>query len=263
MPRSGTNWVSQFFASSPHIRVKFCPLFSYPFKNSMTEENDTASWQDFFNRVYVTQDEFMDQIYLSRKGLLPVFKNKHETPGTLLIKSNRFHHLSKSLLKEIPDLRMIALVRNPLAVISSWLQNPAEFPSGADPLKEWRTGSCRKNGVGEYWGFNDWLWVTSLHLELQKAYPDRFFLYRYEDVVQDPHQQARDMFSQIEVPYSVEVDQFIENSSSYHVEHPRSVFKKNQDVNKWKDNLDPRISASIRADLANSNLTEFLNEDHD
>ena len=197
MPRSGTTWVSQFFAASPHIRVKFCPLFSYAFKNSMTENNDADSWCSFFKRVYETSDDYMDQIYLSKSGLIPEFRNKDEDPGTLLIKSNRQHHLTESLMVKMTELRMIALIRNPLATINSWICNPTEFPPDADPLQEWRTGSCRKNGVGEFWGFDDWKSITLMHLALEKKFPGRFFIHTYEEIIQDPYEQARLMYQRL------------------------------------------------------------------
>ena len=260
MPRSGTTWISQFFAASPHVRVKFCPLFSYSFKNSMTKDSDANSWYRFFNRVYETEDEYMDQIYLRKNGLIPDFRNKDDQPQTLLIKSNRHHHLTESLLEKLPDLRMIALVRNPFSVINSWIRNPTEFPSGADPLQEWRSGSCRKTGVGEYWGFDDWKSVTMMHLGLAELYPDRFFIHRYEECARDPYGEARKMFDELEVDYSPHVDKFICLSRSTHDENPRSVYKSNNNTNKWRDQLDKRIVDGIYSDLADTTLAKFIDK---
>jgi len=260
MPRSGTTWVSQFFAASPDVRVKFCPLFSYTFKNCMTLDDDAVAWQEFFNRVYLTNDEFMDQLHLKRYGLVPDFHDKHLVPEWLFIKSNRHHHLTEHLMRLLPDLRMIALVRNPMAMMNSWLNNSTEFPVGADPLKEWRSGSCRKTGTGEYWGFDDWKWVTDMHLRLRERYPDRFFLYRYEDCVRDPHTQARSMFSNLDIEYTEHVDEFIRNSQSSHNDNTRSVYKTGQNTDKWKDRLDPRIIDGINTDLTGTPLVQFLDD---
>jgi len=260
MPRSGTTWVSQFFAASPNVRVKFCPLFSYAFKNCMTLDDDATAWQEFFNRVYVTADEYMDQLHLKRQGLIPHFQNKNPAPETLFIKSNRHHHLTENLMRLLPDLRMIALVRNPMAMMNSWLNNSSEFPAGAEPLQEWRSGSCRKTGTGEFWGFDDWKRVTTMHLNLYDRYPDRFFLYRYEDCLRDPHGQARSMFSSLDIEYSKYVDEFIRTSHSSHNDSTRSVFKSGQAPDKWKGTLDPRIIDGIVADLSGTALGRFLDD---
>ena len=257
-PRSGTTWVSQFFAASPIVRVKFCPLFSYAFKDEMSVEDDSNTWRRFFEEVYVTPDEFMDQQHLQKKGLVPSFTTKDDDPGVLFIKSNRHHHLTESLLEKQPDLKFISIVRNPFATIHSWLENPTEFPSDADPLQEWRTGACRKTGVGEYWGFDDWKSVTELHVRLSEAYPDRFFLYRYEDVLKCPMNTAKEMFSALNIEFSQEVADFITESRTRHDENPRSVYKAQRNADRWREELDPIIIKQIKNDLLGTNLEKFI-----
>ncbi len=260
MPRSGTNWVSQFFAASPQIRVKFCPLFSYKFKNSMSESDDKNSWRQFFNNVYATPDEFMDQLYLSREGLLPVFNDKENTPSTLLIKSNRFHNLSYKVMKKIPEMKMVGIVRDPVAAIGSWLNNPIEFPADANPIEEWRTGACRKTGPEEYWGFNDWMEVTRLYMQMEKEFSERFMLVRYEEIVGNPHRIAREIFEKMDLKYTQHVDDFIDSSMSTHVEHPRSVFRKNHDVKKWGKSLSKDIVNNIYKEIRGTSLERFIYE---
>jgi hypothetical protein len=160
----------------------------------------------------------------------------------------------------LPELRMLALVRNPLAMMHSWLNNSTEFPAGADPLREWRSGACRKTGIGEFWGFDDWKSVTSMHLRLVECYPDRFFIYRYEDCVRDPDAQARSMFECLAIEYSVQVAEFIRSSQSRHSDNTRSVYKSGQDPAKWKGRLDPRIVDDITRDLAGTPLARFLDD---
>ena len=60
MPRSGTTWLSQIFASSPDVRLKFCPLFSYEFKNALTEQSTAEDWRELFAAVYTKKSEYLD-----------------------------------------------------------------------------------------------------------------------------------------------------------------------------------------------------------
>ena len=54
------------------------------------------------------------------------------------MKMVRYHHLVEKLLKEIDQIKIIGIVRNPCAVINSWFKAPREFNKEWDPLEEWR-----------------------------------------------------------------------------------------------------------------------------
>ena len=99
MPRSGTTWLSQILASSPDVRLKFCPLFSYEFKNALNENSSAEDWKNLFADVYRTKSDYLDQEYLRKEGLVPSFQDKRESPGHLIIKSTRFHNLIPHILK--------------------------------------------------------------------------------------------------------------------------------------------------------------------
>lgn len=258
MPRSGTTWVSQFFAASPEVRVKFCPLFSYTFKEAMSAQNTAAEWRSFFCRVYRTQDEYMDQGHLRSKGLIPTFSEKERAPDTLLIKSNRFHDLTELLMERLPEIRFVAIVRNPVDAIASWLNNPHEFPKDADPMQEWRSGTCRKTGRGEFWGFDDWKSITRMHLRLSETYPDRFFLYRYEDIKRDPFSAARRMFDQLDLTYTHHVPDFIEQSRAFNDVRPHAVFKAKESTCNGETQFDERIVREIHDDLNGTELEQFI-----
>lgn len=259
MPRSGTTWLSQIFASSSDVRLKFCPLFSYEFKNILNEQSTVDEWHKLFFDVYHTKSEYLDQDYLRKQGLVPKFDDRKESPKHLMIKSTRFHNLIPHILSKDLPVKFVHIVRNPCANIHSWLTNPHEFPADADPKVEWRTGECRKNGPGEFWGFDDWVKVTTEALMLSKKYPDKFRVIQYETLVKETEQSVRELFSFFNIPYGEQTADFINMSQTKHDSNKRSVFKDPAQKESWSTLLDPEIISSCRQEVSGTELEKFLN----
>jgi len=257
MPRSGTTWLSQILASSPDVRLKSCPLFSYEFKNALDETSTAEQWDKLFTELYQTNSEFLDQDHLRKHGLVPKFSDKNEHPRHLIIKSNRFHNLTPYILKLNDRVHFIHIVRHPCATIYSWLSDPREFPEYADRSGEWRTGKCRKDGVGEYWGFDDWKQVTTQALRLSEQYPDRHKIIRYEHLVKNTQQQTRALFQFLQILFEKQTSDFIDLSHSRHDDHKHSVFKNPELKNLWEEKLDSSIIAACMNEIKGTELEQF------
>ncbi|MCE2571529.1 sulfotransferase family protein [Motilimonas eburnea] len=259
MPRSGTTWMSQIFASSSDVRLKFCPLFSYEFKNMLNENSSVEEWQWLFEQTFTTKSEYLDQEYLRKNGLVPKF-HKAEDPSHLVIKSTRHHQLTRRLLELNSNVKVIHMIRDPRASIASWLTNPYEFPSAEDPMKQWRSGECRKDGVGEYWGFDDWVQVSREALALAEQFPTRFKIVSYEEVISHPISEIKDLFKFCNLSFSQTTAEFIASSQSKHDDNKRSVFKKPEQVIHWSHLLDKDIVNSIHAEIVGTELEGFLDK---
>lgn len=260
MPRSGTTWLSQIFASSLDVRLKFCPLFSYEFKNLLDETSSAEDWMKLFHDVYHRKSEYLDQDYLRKKGLVPDFPLKQSVPSHLVIKSTRFHNLIPGLLDMHDTLRVVHLVRDPRGAIHSWLSNPYEFPVDADPQAEWRTGACRSIGPGEFWGFDAWKHVNLQALRLQERYHKRFRIWSYENLMADPACCVGEMFDFCDLKVCKQTVQFLQESQSKHVSNKRSVFKKPANVASWKGKLDAAIVEACTREVAGTPLAQFLRD---
>lgn len=258
MPRSGTNWIGQIVASHPAVRFKLCPLFSYEFKNALDEHSGADDWEALLQATYLRKSEYLDQDYLRRDGLVPDFAQRQPYPPVLAIKSTRHQHLLGRLLELVPYARVLAIVRDPRAAIHSWLSNPKEFPTGADPMAEWRSGACRKDGIGEFWGFDDWKMVTCIYLDLAERFPTRFQLTRYEDWVRYPCTLTAGVLDGLNLSMHEQTIGFLHESQHTHLDHPRAVFKSPQVSSRWQGALDPRIAMQIEKDLSGSALATFL-----
>jgi len=257
MPRSGTSWLGQVFDSSPNVAYRLEPIFSYAFKNWVDDKSTREDYVKLFDGIYASDDEFLLQMDKRRAGKYPVF-SKRDEPEFLAFKTTRFHHLLKDMLGYFENLKMISIVRHPCGSINSWLNTPGEFPADADPMKEWRTGSCRKTAPEEFWGFDDWKKVTLQHLELEKQYPERFKIIRYEDVVEDPVGRTRELFEFVGLELEAQTLSFLEECHKKHNDDSYAVYKKKDVAYKWKGTLPDEIRETIISEVTGTPLERFL-----
>lgn len=148
-------------------------------------------------------------------------------------------------------------MRHPCATIHSWLTNALEFPRDCDPLREWRTGACRKTGPGEFWGFEDWKLVTGLFLDLAERHPERFRLLRYETLVQNAPGVVRGLFERLDLGWPKQTERFVRESQQRHHPHARAVFKDPAVAQRWEGELSPDIAGTILGELRGTRLEQF------
>lgn len=257
MPRSGTSWLGQIFDSDPNIAFRMEPLFAYPFKNCIDESSNEQQIRQFFSDVYDSNDEFIHQTKNRTKGSYPVFE-KVESPSHMVIKTTRHHELLDRYLKYFPTINIISIVRHPCAAMSSWIYTDNEFSSkGCVIGKDWRSGKCRKDGHGEYWGFNDWLRITRKHVDLASKYRN-FHLIRYEHLLENAEEAITGLCSDIGMNVDPQTINFIKLSQSTDSTDPYAVFKNKDVKNKWKDHLDPSIAEKIIKETESAGLGDFL-----
>lgn len=258
MPRSGTSWIAQILDSSPDVRFRLSPMFSWDFKNALREDSSREDWLRVMQGAYDSASEFMDQTYRRKAGEYPTFEHKMGEPPILLVKFNRFQHLVEGMMQLLPEVKVAAVIRHPCGAIHSWITAPKEFPPDADPLDHWRSGSVKKTGYGDLFGFDDWVWTTRLYRRLAQEHAARFLILRYEDVVEDRVTQSRRLFDFLDIPWHEQTEAFLEASRSRHDPGPYAVYKSPSVASRWKDELHPTIRQSIFEELTGTDLEEYL-----
>ena len=99
VPRSGTSWLGQIFDSHPNVRYKFQPLYSDRFKDRINVRSTVNEINSFFNELYLTHDDFLDQTLKRRNKIYPSFSDKVRFPKYLVIKMVRYHYLIPYLFR--------------------------------------------------------------------------------------------------------------------------------------------------------------------
>jgi hypothetical protein len=200
----------------------------------------------------------MNQTTRREAGEYPTFATKQANPSLLVIKYNRFQNLTEEMLELLPEMKVLAVVRHPCGAIHSWLTAPKEFPPDADPLEHWRSGSAKKSGYGDFFGFDDWCWVTRLHMRLATECPEQFRLVRYEEFVDDAQSETQALFDWLGLEYSTQTATFLRESQGTSVSGAYSVFRPPLVKDRWRSELQPQIRDAISSELEGTDLARFL-----
>ena len=261
VPRSGTSWLSQIFYSHPDVAMRYQPLFSYSHKGRLNENSGSEEINSFFNEILNSDDPFVlmkSEIHRN----YPVF-NKSAMPTHIAFKETRYLNVIGNLLRRSEDIRIIGIVRNPLANIASWIRAPREFDPTWDVLKEWRYAGLKNQGKSEeFYGFEKWKQVALNFLRYKQNFPELFFLVSYLDLNQNPLSTVEKLFAFCNLKPDRQVETFIKESQFRHDSDPYSVFRGNASDQKWRNILPRKISDSIIAELTGTELEQFLNGGH-
>jgi hypothetical protein len=259
VPRSGTSWVGEIFNSSPHTIYKYQPLFSYALKGFLTPRSSPEEVERFFHLLAITADDFMDQVERRASGALPHFAKKD--PTHLVYKEVRYHHVLANLLHCDRELRLVAVIRNPLAVLASWLAAPREFRRdlGWVEREEWRCAPRKNQGrPEEFYGYEKWKEAAIIFTNLAEQHPDRVRVVTYEHLLSRTVPTVRALLDFCGLPGSPQTASFLERSRTNQHPDPYSVFRTTARDDKWTSVLDPEIVESVVADLRGGALDCFL-----
>ena len=259
VPRSGSTWLGHLVNSSPHVIFKYQPLFSYALKNYLDEYSSAAQIDSFFEKLIETNDDFLDQKQDIQSGKVPRFE-KSEIDA-VVYKEVRYHHILPNLLETCKGLKLVALIRNPLSVISSWLAAPREFRKdlGWKEMEEWKDAKKKNsNKKQEFYGFEKWKEVTLLFEHLHQKYPNRVTIILYNDLLRNTFNITQKLFSKLELEFTAQTEDFIKMSHSVHINDPYAVYRTNQRDDNWKKQLNPKIAKSILDEVKGTPFEKYL-----
>ncbi|MFW6272216.1 MAG: sulfotransferase domain-containing protein [bacterium] len=260
VPRSGSTWLGSILDSSPKVAYRFQPLFSYTHKSQLSESSSAEDIQKFFDDILNTDDDFVLQKEAIYKNLVPTFTKS--TITHLVYKEVRYHNILKNLLKKDKEIKVLGIVRNPMAVINSWLNAPKEFKKelGWKVMEEWRYAP-KKNleKPEEFNGYEKWKEVAYLFEKLKNIYPDRFYLVKYDDLLKNTLNMVKDLFSFCELELEEQTIDFINKSKNIDKSNEKySVYRTKYSDNQWENELPKEIVSEIRKDISKSSLSKYL-----
>ena len=256
VPRSGTSWLSQICNSHPDVTMRFQPLFSYTHKGRLKENSTAKEINKFFEEIRETSDPFVLMSSAAHRNY-PRFL-KSSTPTHLGFKETRYLNIIENLIRRRPDVKIIGIIRNPLAVLASWVNAPKEYDKKWDFHTEWRFAhSKNSNRPEEFYGFSKWKETAENFLKYESLYPEQFKLIRYDFLNSNPEEATVDLFRFVNLKLHSQVRKFIVDSKSIHDANPYSVFRAKANDRQWREVIPQDIQHQIEEELANSPLYKF------
>lgn len=245
VPRSGSTWLGQIFNSSENVSYRYQPIHSYSFPFSISQSSSKEEIENFYSNLFFSKDPFICQEKNLSGNATPVFTK--EIPTHLVWKEVRHIEVIESLLSKT-NTKVIGLIRHPCSVINSWINAPKEFDKAWNIEEEWRFASQKNITLHDYFGFEKWISTTNLFLKLKDDYPTNFELVKYEELVTNPIKVIEVLFNFCELEISPQVINFIKRSTSVKSNDPYDVYRKDVNLDQWKENLDSKISNEILND---------------
>jgi hypothetical protein len=255
-PRSGTTWLANIFNSSEYVAYRQQPLFSYEFKGFLDDKSTSSKIESFFTGIYKSNDDYLNQVQETKEGKVPEFSKLDSTH--IVYKEVRYHYLLDNLLQN-SDMKLLGIVRNPLSVLSSFFQAPAEFKEGWKMEEEWLQAERKNMNLPEnYFGYLKWKELTEMFHGLHQKYGNKVTIITYNDLLTKTLPLVENLFKIYGLKLTQQTVDFINKSKTSDHLSPYSVFRNKQRDDKWKKIIPEKIVSSIFDDLNGSDLIQYL-----
>lgn len=260
VPRSGTSWLGHIFNSHPTVAFRFQPLFSYGHKGRLSEYASADEIHAFFGEILSSQDAFV-LMQSERQKNYPTFV-KASTPSHVIFKETRYLHVIENMLAQCRDVSVVGIVRNPLAVMASWVSAPKEYDPAWNLFREWRSAPSKNmNRPEEFYGFDKWKEIATAFLRFENDYPEQFALVRYDELKRAPLSVTKRVFDWCDLDVHEQVRTFLRESTSRHEDDPYSVFRAHAGDSRWRDVLPGDIVDQITREMHGTRLNVFMEND--
>lgn len=258
VPRSGTSWVGAVLGSHPTMRYRFQPLHSYSFAPKISETSSKNEVDAFFAELWHSADPYVNRQSLASQTENLETLSAGSSEAFLLFKEVHDFDAIENAIAVNPEVKLIGLVRNPIDVISSWVNAPREWNPEWDLLSEWKEAKLKNSEYeGNHFGVAQWILTTKRMCELERKMPDSCRTVTYEQTVSDPKTSFESLQKFMGLAPAEEIERAIEKTRSFSINDSYSIFRKTGRRARPKPLPSPIIESVVRL-VKEHDLERFL-----
>jgi len=244
VPRSGSSWLLSIFNSHPETKCVYQPLFSYAFKNVLTNNSSKDEYSMFIQQLKTTQDDFctMKSNFHTNNGKNPLLTfKKNKNISHLIMKHVTHHYLIKQIIHWNSNIKIIGLVRDPIHVIES------QMKASHEKMTDWLNGNDKNNNLEEhFFGFNKWTETNNMFIQLKEKYPNNVYIIHYDMLLDQPQNEIEKMFRFCNLTMTKSTTEFIQQSTQQTNNYDYSVYRNVNDKKCKKSTLPIEIQNYIQ-----------------
>lgn len=201
VPRSGTSWLGYLISRHPDVEYRFQPIHAHTFKSRVETNSSRLEVFLFYARLLAARDN-----YLLTGLAKDVRREKKSKLARLLAKALVFketHDLNS--IQRIVSLdsrsRLLVIVRDPIAVLESWINAPKEFNPEWKVEEEWMwAGKKNSEYLGNHFGLSEWIKTTKQVIELSEKRPKQVRIIRYGQLLESTEETMREVCAHFGIP---------------------------------------------------------------
>jgi hypothetical protein len=152
-----------------------------------------------------------------------------------------------TLFEWFPRVKIIHTFRDPRAIFASALKRVKSGkwgPKGMLPSSVGRLLDPLLDPLEVLHVTKIWFDAVKLHAQYERAYPGRYHLVRFEDMIAEPEEQVRQVCNFLEIPYESRLmDGIAVVGSSYHAQHRTGSGIDQSAVRRWEEHINPLARA--------------------
>lgn len=229
---------------------RYQPLHSYSFPYALDRFADYQTILQFNSLLAQSGDPYLSTGQAGEAFGGGVVPDNQVLSKRLLIKETHCFQEMANVLRRLPEASLIGVVRNPVATIASWVNNPGEFRPEWSALEQWRDATLKNaEHPGNMFGFESWKKCLRELAELKKEFPDRVVVVKYEDLLKHRSRLFGKLYDFLGLADKNLGQERLQETSTYSSSHDHSVFR--TQPRHGHGTLQPEIVQQIEREMGN------------